>query len=288
MTAPLGLIAGDGRFPRELARAARAEGRKVVAIAFRGITDPGLESEVDELRWQALGELQAALDFLRERGALEAVMAGKVSKIHLAGGVEALRPDARAARLLGTLSDLNDDTILGAIADELEREGIRISPQAALVPNLLAGEGVLGRVDPTPSQWDDIRFGWPIAKAIAGLDIGQTVVVHDRAVLAVEALEGTDEAIRRAGKLGRPGLCIVKVAKPDQDPRFDLPAVGLETIECAAGAGAAVLAFEAGSTLVLDRPELIRRADEAEIALVGVAEREASGRETDERSNSTC
>jgi hypothetical protein len=145
------------------------------------------------------------------------------------------------------------------------------------VPELFVAEGILGRVEPSTAQWQDVAHAWPIAKQLAGLDIGQTVVVQERAVLALEAIEGTDAAIRRGGKLGRPGLCIVKVAKPDQDPRFDLPAVGPETIEVAVEATAGVIAFEAMQTVVLDRVEVIRRADECGIALVAVGSGGPSG-----------
>jgi DUF1009 family protein len=268
---PFGLIAGDGRFPLEIARAARGGGRPVVAVAFHELTEPALEQEVEQLRWLGLGELQAALDFLLECGVSAAVLAGKVSKAALLREPRELRPDARARRLLESLPDFRDQSILAALAAELERDGIRLEPQAELVPHLFVSEGVLGRVHPTPDQWRDIGFAWPIARAIAGLDIGQTIVVQERAVLAVEGIDGTDATIERAGKLGAAGLCIVKVAKPDQDPRFDLPAIGLDTLQSAARAGAGVLAFEARQTVVLDRPRVVERADELGIALVAVA-----------------
>ena len=196
------------------------------------------------------------------------MMAGKVSKADLVAGQ--LELDARGRALVGELSDLRDGTVLAALAAALEAEGIDLRPQAELVPQLIAAEGVLGRVDPTPEQLRDVAFGWPIAREIAGLDIGQTVVVCERSVVAVEALEGTDEAIRRAGKLGRSGLCIVKVARPEQDPRFDLPAIGPETLEVAARSGVRVVAVEAGRTVVLDRETVVARADASEIALIGV------------------
>lgn len=273
----IGLVAGDGRFPLEIARAARRSGLEVAAVAFLGVTEEGLGREVDRVCWHRLGELQASLDFLHQAGVTEAVLAGKVSKTHVTSGLSALEPDRRATELLAGLPDLRDDSLLGALARTLEEEGIRLRPQAELVPELLVAEGILGRVKPTPAQWADIAFAWPIAKRLGGLDIGQTVVVHERAVLALEAIEGTNEAILRAGKLGGPGLCIVKVAKPDQDPRFDLPAVGLETIEAAVEAAAGVLAIEAKQTVVLDRAELLSRADEREIAVVAVSGAGPSG-----------
>jgi DUF1009 family protein len=273
----IGLVAGDGHFPLEIARAARRRGDRVAAVAFSGITDARLAEDVEEVCWKQLGELQGALDFLHGAGVTEAVLAGKVSKTHLLLGLEQLKPDARALALLADLPDLNDDSLLRALADTLEGDGITLLHQAALVPELFVGEGIQGQVHPTRAQWSDIAYGWPIARQLGGLDIGQTVVVHERAVLAVEAIEGTDAAIRRAGKLGRPGLCIVKTAKPDQDPRFDLPAIGLETMEAAAEAGAGVVAFEASQTVVLDRAEVIRRADACGIALVAVGEAGPTG-----------
>jgi DUF1009 family protein len=265
---PIGLIAGDGTLPGEIARAARAKGRDLVAVAFPQITEPQIDEDALRVEWLNPGQLGAALRFLRDAGVREAVMAGKVSKAGLlAGGVEL---DDRARALIAGLVDLGDATLLSAIAKAIEEEGISLRPQAELVPDLIAGPGALGRVRPTPEQWLDVRFAWPIARTVASLDIGQTVVVHDRAVVAVEALEGTDEAIRRAGRLGRPGLCIVKVARPEQDLRFDLPAVGPGTLEVAAEAGAVIVAIEAGQTLVLDREAVVEQANRAGIALVGV------------------
>lgn len=266
--APLGLIAGDGELPRAIARAARANGREVVGVAFPGITDPELEDDVARIAWLSPGQVGSSLAFLTAAGVGEAVMAGKVSKADLVAGQ--LELDERGRALVGELSDLRDGTVLAALAAALEAEGIDLRPQAELVPQLIAAEGVLGRVDPTPEQLRDVAFGWPIAREIAGLDIGQTVVVCERSVVAVEALEGTDEAIRRAGKLGRSGLCIVKVARPEQDPRFDLPAIGPETLEVAARSGVRVVAVEAGRTVVLDRETVVARADASEIALIGV------------------
>jgi DUF1009 family protein len=266
----LGLIAGEGSLPLEIARAARRRGRAVAAVAIRGLTAPELADQVSRLCWLNLGEVGRLFAFLREAGVCDAVIAGKVSKTFLSRGLEALRLDARGLELLGRLADRRDDSILVMLAQALEQEGVRLAPQAALVPELLAEEGTLGRVQPTPEQWRDIAFGWPIAKALGGLDIGQSIVVQERAVLAVEAIEGTDAAIRRAGELGRPGACVVKVAKPDQDPRFDLPTVGPGTLASALEAGVAVLAFEARQTLVLERSRLVERADAHGVALVAV------------------
>ena len=266
--APLGLIAGDGGLPRAIARAARANGREVVGVAFPGITDPELEDDVARIAWLSPGQVGGSLAFLTAAGVGEAVMAGKVSKADLVAGQ--LELDDRGRALVGELPDLRDGTVLAALAAALEAEGIDLRPQAELVPELIAAEGVLGRVDPTSEQLRDVAFGWPIAREIAGLDIGQTLVVCERSIVAVEALEGTDEVIRRAGKLGRSGLCIVKVARPEQDPRFDLPAIGPGTLEVAAHSGVGVVAVEAGRTVVLDREAVVARADASGIALIGV------------------
>jgi len=267
----LGLIAGRGRFPLEVARALRRRGERVAAVAFKNETDPALEAEVDALEWVYLGELGRLVEGLRGAGAREAVMAGKIPKVRLYGDLGALRPDPRALALLARLADRKDDTILRAIAAELEAEGVRLRTQPEVAPELFAGPGPLGSRRPSAAEAADVAFAWPIAKALGGLDIGQTVAVRDRAVLAVEAIEGTDAAIARAGAMASGGIVVVKVAKPDQDLRFDMPAIGLDTLKALREARAAVLAFEAGRTVVLDREELAREADALGIAVVGVA-----------------
>jgi len=268
----LGLIAGAGGFPLEIARAARGRGDHVHAIGFHSLTGPSLEDAVDRIEWLHLGELDALLDSFDRAGVRDAVMAGKVEKAHLYGDLEALRPDARAMELLRNLADRRDDSILGALADLLEGQGISLHPQAELVPDLLVSEGVLGAVTPTPSQWSDVAFAWPIARRLAGVDIGQCVVVKERAVLAVEAIEGTDATVRRAGLLGGPGATVVKVAKPRQDPRFDIPTVGLVTLDAMIEVGAVLLAFEADATIVLERDALVEKADAHGVALLAVGE----------------
>jgi len=266
----LGLIAGSGSLPLEIARAARRRGRGVLALGFPGHTDERLAGEVPEVVWLAPGRLEAALEALRAGRVREAVLAGKLPKLLLFREGESLELDALAREALGRLPDRRDGSVLALVVETLHGRGIRILPQAELVPELLSGEGPLGRVRPSPAQSADIAFGWPVARALAGLDVGQAVVVKDGAVLAVEALEGTDAAIRRAGQLA-PGAVVVKVARPAQDPRFDLPAIGAGTLAALREARAGALAFEAGRTLVLEREALVREADTAGIALVGVA-----------------
>jgi len=258
--------------PREIARAARADGRGVFAVAFRGITDADLASHVDEIAWLELGQLDALLERLRGAGVADAVMAGKVSKQHWLspGPGVPLRPDARALRLLSGLTDRRDDALLRALADALAEAGVTLLPQAGLVPELVPGPGVLGRHTPDDAMRRDVACGWRAARGIAALDVGQTAVAREGAVLALEAVEGTDEAIRRGGRLGGPGGTAVKVARPAQDPRFDLPAIGPGTLEAVFEAGVVCLAFEAEVTLVLERPEMVAEADRRGVVLLGV------------------
>jgi len=269
VASPIGLVAGAGRFPVELARAARRRGRAVSVIAIDGLSAPELEAEADSVTRLRLGELEPLLASFRETGVQEVVLAGKVPKTLLARPGE-LRLDARAQALLKGLADRSDDSILGALAAVLESEGFRLLAQLEVAPELAAPEGTLGRLAASAAQLRDVAFGWPVAKALGALDVGQTVVVQHRAVLALEAIEGTDAAIRRGCALGRPGACVVKVAKPRQDPRFDVPAVGPATLRVMAGAGAGLLAVEAGATLVLERGRLVAEADAHGIAVIGV------------------
>ena len=270
--ATLGLIAGRGRFPLEIARAARRRGLRVAAVALRGHADPAIEEAADEVAWFGIGELEGLIRFFHGAGVRQAVMAGKVPKTDLYTGAQPGGFDRRARELLERLGDRRDESLLAALADVLEGEQVSLRPQAELVPELLPGEGPLGRHAPSDDQRADIAFGWPIARSLAALGIGQTLVVQNRAVLAVEAIEGTDAAIRRGGELGGGGACVIKLARPDQDPRFDLPAVGLGTLAALVAAKAAVLAFEAHRTVVLDRAALVEAAQAEGIALVGVAD----------------
>jgi hypothetical protein len=267
----LGLVAGQGSLPFEVARGARRAGRRVAVAAFRGFADPALAAEVDALHWLYVGELGILLDRLAEEGAAEVVLAGLVPKEHLFSGSGLVRVDARAAALLGQLRDRGDDAILRALGAALEQAGIRLASQAEFAPHLLAPEGPLGSIRPSADQLDDVAFAWPLAKAIGRLDIGQTLVVRQRTVLAVEAIEGTDAAIRRGGALARGGACAVKVWKPEQDPRLDFPTIGPATVETLRESGVALLAVEAGRTLVLERDELVRRADAHGICILGVS-----------------
>jgi len=265
----LGLIAGQGVFPLEVARTAQRRGVRVACVALRDQTRPEIEDAVESITWIYPGEVGAGIAAFRAAGVREVVMAGKVAKSDLFQNPDALRLDANASGLIGELADRKDDTILGKLADFFETVGLHLLPQYALTPELLVPAGVLTNTQPSDAQRADIAFGFPIAKAIGELDIGQTVVVKDRAVLAVEAIEGTDAAIRRAGAIAA-GACAVKVAKPSQDPRFDVPTIGLGTVVVLAEAKIAVLAIEAGATVVLERDAVVREADAHGIAIAAV------------------
>lgn len=266
--APVGLIAGMGAFPLEVARAGRRAGTRITCVALRGLADEAIEREVEALTWVDLGEAAKGIGAFMAAGVKQVVMAGKVPKDLLYKG-DAPQLDAIGSSVMGGLEDRKDDTILGAVAGVLEKLGLEVLPQWALAPELLVGAEVLGAREPTEAQQADIDFGMPLAKRYAQLDIGQTIVVKERAVLAVEAIEGTDATIRRAGEIAD-GACVIKVEKVGQDPRFDVPTIGVDTIRSLVAARASVLAFEAGVTVVLDREGVAREADAHGIAVVGV------------------
>jgi hypothetical protein len=221
------MIAGYGCFPKIAAQVLRARGCRVVATAVHGEASRDLDSYVDEILWLGAGQLKTGLRFFQKHGAKSLIMAGKVRKLHL---FRNFRPDTAAIGILWKLPDYRDDTILNAIADYFDSRGIPLLSQIECDPAMVAREGVIAGGSPDSKALESARFGFKQAKAIAGLDIGQTVVVERKAVLAVEAIEGTDEAIRRGGSLGSGKAVVVKVAKPGQDPRFDVPAVGPDTI----------------------------------------------------------
>jgi DUF1009 family protein len=277
----LGLVAGSGRLPAELAASARQAGWRVVAVGLVELADPELAKHVDAFEWAHVLDFGRLFDVLRAAGARDVVLAGKVPKTFLWERKDALRPDARALASLAQLRDRKDDSLLGAAVQLIEAEGLRVRSQLELAPGLCAPTGPFGKLRPTRAQEEDVAFAWPIAKTLGALDIGQSVVVQGKAVLALEAVEGTDRAIERAIQLADPsrGVVVVKVAKPNQDPRFDVPTVGLDTLRTLAKAGSGALAVEAGATLVLDRAELVAEADAAGIALLGVDGRLLAGEE---------
>jgi len=259
--APIGLIAGSGRFPLLFAEAARRSGREVVAVAHEGETDPSLPA----LAWVKLGQLGRIAEVLRGAGVREAVLCGGIRK----PSVFDIRPDWLGLRALARLRTFGDDAALRAIAWVLEEEGVRIVSPLPLVPELLVSHGPLGRRAMSAEQRADASTGLEAARAVGQADIGQTVVVKRGVVLAVEAAEGTDACIARGGALGK-GAVVVKARKPHQDERFDVPAIGPRTVEACAAAGCAALAVEAKTTLALDRAELAEKADRAGIAVEGI------------------
>jgi hypothetical protein len=267
MSENIGLIAGKGQFPLLFARAARDRGARIIAAAHRGETEPALAELVDEIHWIYVGQLGKIIRLFQTAGVRRAVMAGGISRGRL---FRDFRPDFRALSVVRRAGAGKDDRLLQAVAAELESEGITVAPSTLFLNDLLAPTGKLGKRSPTKDEMADIEFGFQIAKEIGALDLGQTVVVRRQVVVALEAVEGTDDCIRRGGLLAGPGTVVVKVSKPGQDLRFDVPAVGPDTIRVMAEAQAAVLAIEAGKTLTFDRDQMLSEANRAKIAVWGV------------------
>jgi hypothetical protein len=267
----LGIIAGGGKFPLLVAEAAGRRGHRVVAVAHEGETDPLLGEKVDEIVWIRLGQLGRLIKAFKARGVRRALMAGTIRKRRM---FEDARPDLRAIAVMTRLAVFHDDDILRALAREMEKEGIEIVSSTLCLPELLAAPGCLTRRRPSREETADIAFGWRIAKALGQLDIGQCVVVRRKTVLALEAVEGTDAAIRRGGQLAGEKAVVVKVSKPRQDLRFDVPSIGLETVRVMAEVKASTLAIEAGKTLLFDREATIAYADAQGIAIVSEEDQE--------------
>jgi len=272
MPEKIGLIAGKGQFPLLFARAARRQGLEVVAVAHQGETDPALESLAHQCHWIFVGQLGKLISAFQKAGVSRAVMAGGVSRGRL---FRDFRPDFKALNLVRRVGAGHDDRLLRGLAEELEKSGITIISPLLYLQDLLAPPGCLTRRRPSPQELEDIAYGFEIAQAVGRLDLGQCVVVHRQVVTALEAIEGTDEAIRRGGRLAGKGAVVVKVCKPGQDLRFDLPSVGVGTIETMQEVEAKVLAVEAGKTLIFDREEMVALADQAGIAVWGVTPEEA-------------
>jgi hypothetical protein len=260
-----GLIAGNGRFPFLVLEGARSQGIEMAVIALKEEASPELEKTAKRLHWVSLGELSKAIDLMQQEGVKRAVMAGQVKHNKI---FSSIRPDWKLAKLLLALPRKNTDSLIGAVAKVLEEEGIQLVDSTMFLKPLLPEAGVLTRRAPNEHEAADIEYGLGIARHIAAKDIGQTVVVADRACVAVEAMEGTDETIARAARFanGKP-LVVVKVSKPRQDMRFDVPVVGLPTVESMKLAGATALAIDANRTLLFDREQLIAMADAAGIAV---------------------
>lgn len=270
--AALGLIAGKGVYPLEFARSARAQGvKRLFAVAFKGETERSLERLVDEVRWLYVGQLQAMLDAFRTSGVATAVMVGQITPTHLFR----VRPDRAMLNLLGSLKQRNAETIFGAVGAAMRGLGIELAPASLFMESAMPPPGQLGGRAPDADEQADIALGLRVAKTSSGLDIGQTVIVKRGTVLAVEAFEGTDEAILRAGKLGGAGGVVVKVAKRGHDMRFDIPVVGMHTFKTLKKAGISTLAVEARRTILLECERLVAEANRLKIAFVSVPTEDA-------------
>jgi len=276
----IGLLAGWGRYPVVVARALREQGYRTYCLGLKDHADPRLADMCDDFAWVGMAKMGRALRYFRRHGCRHVTMAGKLHKARLFQPWVWLKhlPDLRAIccfypHFVLTRKDRRDDTLLLAIVHEFSKEGIVFAPATDFVPELLVKYGQKTRRAPSAAQQKDIQFGWRLAKEIGRLDIGQSVIVKSRAVLAVEAIEGTDECIRRAGQLcPAGGFTVVKVAKPQQDMRFDVPTIGVRTLETMLDAGAAVLAIEAGRTIILDEPQLIEFADRNKLVIAALDE----------------
>lgn len=271
----VGLLAGSGRFPMSFAQAARQQGLSVYCVGVIGMADAQLAELCDGFSTVALGRVGKAIRLFKRAGVRQAVMAGKIEKVRLFQPLRWIRhlPDWRALHMLWTYARENkkDDTLLLAVIREFARDGIQFGSALDYCPELLVSHGFLTRRKPSPAQWKDIRFGWELAKEMGRLDVGQTVAVCDQAVIAVEAIEGTDACIRRAGELcQRGGFTVVKVAKPQQDMRFDVPTIGVQTIQTMYAAGGRVLAIESDRTILLDQAEVLSLANRLGIAIVSL------------------
>lgn len=261
------IIAGRGIYPLNLVESARRQGvRKIFAAAFRKETEPAIEKLADETHWFAFGQLGAVLEAVRASGIKHAVMAGQISPVSLFR----LRPDAKALKILARLNKRNARTIFGAVCDEFAAIGVQLLPAWRFMENSLPKAGQLGRRAPTARETMDIELGMRVARTVSGLEIGQTVVVKDGTILAVEAFEGTDEAILRAGRLGGAGAIVVKTARSDHDMRYDIPVIGLKTMKVLKKISASVLAVEAGRTIMLEPEKIIAEADRQNLAVVAV------------------
>jgi len=268
MQAPetFGIIAGNGVYPRELAVAARRAGvRQIIAAAFTNETDPKLAEHVDVIEWMRVGQLARLLKFFKENGVRQAVMAGQIAP----GNLFDLHPDWKALLLLAKLKKRNAESIFSAIADELDKVGTDLLPATTFMGDSIANSGLIAGPKLGKRQRDDIQFGLNIAKEIARLDIGQTVIIRNGTVLAVEGFDGTNETIRRGGKLAGTDAIMIKVSKPNQDMRFDVPVVGVETVQVAREAHMRAIAVEAGRTLLLEKTAILEEANRSQISIFG-------------------
>ncbi|HHX97757.1 MAG: UDP-2,3-diacylglucosamine diphosphatase LpxI [Kiritimatiellia bacterium] len=278
----LGIIAGLGSYPWQLARSARAQGvRRIVAFAFRGETERIISKYADEVVWLRLGRISALLDAVQSRGIVHLVMAGQIKPTRLFS----LRLDSRALQIMKTLKQRNAHTIFGAVISELQTIGAKLLPAYRFMETEMPPAALMSRRAPDERELADIRLGAKVAKTTSGLEIGQTVVVKEGTILAVEGFEGTDETILRAGRLGGPGAVVVKVAKLGHDMRFDIPVIGMQTFRILRKAKISCLAVEAGRTILLEREKLIAEADRLNIAFTGFDVARLAGESAEQRDN---
>src|ERR671919_1046468 len=262
-----GLIAGNGKFPFMVVEGARRSGVPLVVAAIREETDPEMDQRAERVKWVGIGQLGRMIRFFKDEGVVKAIMAGQVKHVQIFSRAV---PDARMLKVLLKLRRRNTDSLIGAVAAELQSEGIELINSTYFLQQHLPQTGTLTRRQPDKDEREDIEYGLEIAREIARLDLGQTIVVRGKACVAIEAMEGTDETIKRAGKLVKGRLTVVKVAKPDQDMRFDVPVVGVPTIEAMIEADATCLCITAGKTLMFDRDEMILAAEKNKISIVAV------------------
>ncbi len=260
-----GLIAGNGKFPFLVAEGARRAGVSLAVAAIREETDPAIERVAERVTWVGIGQLGRMIRFFKREGVEKAIMAGQVKHVQIFSGA---LPDVRMLKMLLSLPRRNTDALIGGVAQELAREGIELIDSTYFIKDHLPSEGVLTRRAPDERERGDVEYGLEVAREIARLDLGQTIVVRARACVAIEAMEGTDATVRRAGQLAKGRLTVVKVAKPNQDMRFDVPVVGVPTVETMAEAGATCLCVTAGKTLIFDREEMLALANRRRIAII--------------------
>ena len=261
-----GLIAGNGQFPFLVIEGARRSGAELSVVAIKEETDNRIDDVAGEVAWIGIGQLGKMISHFRSNGVTKAIMAGQVKHVQIFSGA---LPDARMLKMLWNLPKRNTDALIGGVADELAKEGIELIDSTYFLQDQLAAKGVLTKREPNEIERGNIEYGLHIADEIARLDLGQTIVVRAKACVAIEAMEGTDATIRRAGELAKGKLTVIKVAKPDQDMRFDVPVVGVPTIETMAAAGATCLSITAGKTLIFDREQMIAVAEKNKICIVG-------------------
>jgi len=270
----IALIAGNGVYPEMFITAARKAGvERLVVAGFLNETKPEVESLVQAMEWFRVGQLSKMITFFKREGVKQCVMVGQIAPKNLFD----LRPDLRTLMMMARLKQRNAETLFGGIADELKKDGIELLPATTFLEDFMPKVGHVAGPNPKKRRWEDAAYGFSIAKASSKLDIGQTVVVRNGTVLAVEAFEGTNEAIKRGGALGKTGSTMVKVSKPRQDMRFDVPVIGPDTIATASEAGVDVIAVEAGMTLILDQPEVCRRCEQLKVSLLALEETSSAG-----------